>query len=188
MALADNALIDFTFVQSINNADNTEQEYYETLINAASNYADFKVGYRLKMNDYTGYFETHYGSTKITLPETPVNFIDVFQIDAEHTFDTGTEVQPSEYDLDEAAGIIHLLHRYLPGGRKTAYVEYNAGYDPIPADLQYATYEVIQWMRDKGIQSIGRKTYVGADGADVGFEMTPPVSAQIVFENYWRPY
>lgn len=186
MALAENALIDFSYIQSMIGIDSSEQDYYETLINAASRYADFKAGYMLISKDYTSYLESYKGSTKIVLPVSPVNQVTLLKVDGSRVFGADSEI--TDYDLDEGSGVIHLLNRELPGGRKTIYIEYNAGYNPIPEDLRYATYEVVQWMRDRGVESIGRKTFVGADGVDIGFEMTPPVSAQRVFENYWRPF
>lgn len=187
MALESYALIDFAYVQSIDGTDVGEQSRFENYINAASLYANRKANRTLGAADYTVYLPSNRASRSIVLPESPVNTISTLKVDGSRQFGDDTVIEPGAYDLEESSGILYLFDRFLPGGRRTVYVEYNAGYNPVPADLQYAVYEIVRWMADKGIESIGRKSYAGPDGADIGWELTPPVSAQRVIESYWRP-
>ncbi|MFP4066223.1 MAG: hypothetical protein ACLFS5_01860 [Spirochaetaceae bacterium] len=181
MALASYALVDWDTVKEQLNLEDSEESKAELVINAASETANDYAGRLLKADDYTHDFDGT-GGRLLILRQYPVNAVDAVYVDSDRGFAASSEV--TDFVVHANIGKIVRTSGVWPRGIQNIRVEYNAGYDPVPSQLQLAVLEVIayNWRRLVS-QSVGVRTMSG-DGVSTEFELTIPTNAQRIFESY----
>lgn len=181
MALDENALVDWPTVQTRLSLPDADQGYVESLINTVCAEANRLSGRKLAARDLTERLDAG-GRDTVLLREYPVNSITGVYVDPTRTFGAGTEL--STYELDADAGLI-ITDMTLPACRRCVKVEYNAGYQTVPEDLQNAVIEGVKWMLSRyRSEAIGIRSQTTPDGVEMTLELTLPMSAQRVFEGY----
>ena len=189
MALNEYALITWAFAKSMLDYDDEDQVKAEFLINAASIRASKIAGRKLSYISNEDYFQGT-GTDTLLLSLFPVNKLNELRIDASRVFGDDTIV--TEYEVDEDAGILHLLDSVFPEGRKTVKIIYTTGYSKepgvdlieTPSDLQSAILEIVRWNwgRFQG-SNFGIKGS-SVDGVNTSFEITVPLNARQIIEGY----
>jgi len=185
--LAAHALVSWEFVKEmLPDAQDTQQLFYERLINAASPQANRIAGRRLKAVDYTEILDGT-GDDSIVLPEYPANAITSLYIDTARAFGAATEV--TDYLLYSDVAQIVLPSRTFPDSPQCVKVLYNAGLNPVPEDLEIAVLEVVVYNRKRLSGQgniIGMKSSQVDSTVTMAYELTIPANAQRVFESYRR--
>lgn len=184
MALASYALVDWATVQEQLNLEDSQESKAELVINAASETANDYAGRKLKADDYTHDFDGR-GGRLLVLRQYPVNTVEAVYVDSDREFASTSEV--TNYVLHAEIGKLVRTDSVWPRGIQNIRVEYNAGYDPVPSQLQLAVLEVIDYnWRRLASQSVGVRTMSG-EGMSTEFELTIPTNAQRIFESYRVP-
>jgi len=185
--LSDTALISWEFTNELlPNLRDTDKTRYERLINAASKTACRITKRELKAQDYTSILDGN-GRDVLLLPEYPVNSVTSLYIDISRTF--GDDTEETNYLYYEDTGKLVLPYSYFPQYPQCVKVLYNAGFDPIPEDLELAVLEVVLYNAKRlsgDAGTVGIRSIAGADGLNTAYELTIPVNAQRVFESYRR--
>jgi hypothetical protein len=186
MALDENALVTWEKLKSLFGISTDDsQPHYEDLINSASAVANRYTGRRLAARDYTVVLDGC-GCKSLLLPEYPVQSVTSLFIDTTRTFSTEAEI--TDYLLYAEHGEIYY-EGLFPDVRQSVKVIYNAGFNPIPEDLQAAVAEIVAWMErrlyEKGV-GIGIRQIQGPAGGSTEYEMTIPLAAQRKLDLYVR--
>ena len=185
--LASYALVSWEFVKEmLPEAKDTQQLYYERLINAASTLANRISGRQLKAVDYTQILDGS-GDESIVLPEYPANSVTSLYIDTSRAFAASTEM--TDYLLYSDIGKLLLPSATFPDSPQCVKVVYNAGLNPVPEDLEIAVLEVVVYNRKRLSgqgNMIGTKSSQAEGMITTAYELTIPVNAQRVFESYRR--
>lgn len=180
-ALNANALVTWEealeFLSDITTDDKNDVVF---LINSISDRVQYMTGRLLKESTHEVYLNG-LGGKEILLPDFPVSAISLLKVDATQKFDPGVEIASSDFVISETIGLVSLISGSFPVGYHTVYVEYTAGYNPIPAFIQEAVFETIQWSlaRFRG-RGVGMESQ-SADGVTVRQSLSIPASAWNVF-------
>ena len=188
MALGADALLDWAKLKEyFPDYDDADQAFGELPINSASRTANRISRRSLKARDYTTTLDGE-GGGWIVLPEYPVNSITSLFVDVARLFGPSTEISSVFYTLDSESGRIYSDTPF-PKCIRCIKVIFNAGYvdAAVPEDLEYAVVEVVRWNWSR-IRSanIGVRRMQNPDGIGTDFELTTPMNAQRVFEEYRR--
>lgn len=155
----------------------------ERLINSASELANQYSHRVLRARDVTEYVSVHGDTCGIVLENRPIGSVTSVTVSTTWSWDEGTAV--TDYQISESAGVLHRRITW-PRGNRHIRVIYRAGYElaEVPADLQQAVCEVMAWTQRRIVgKQIGLSSHSFGDES-VSYELTPPVSAQRVFEAY----
>ncbi len=185
MALNDNALVTWDQLKrALGISKDDDESRYEWLINGASSRIEQMVGRKLFSAERTEYQAGH-GGEIILLDCWPVSEIDSLYVDANREFGSDTEIDSEDYDLDSGSGVVYLLGKKAPRGRKIIKVTYTGGYESIPEDLQAATVEiVVANFRRMAKNQGGIKSISAPDSVGTTYELSIPVNARQVIELY----
>jgi hypothetical protein len=193
MALKDYALVSFDTAKTLFSLIDKEKDLVEFLINSVSLEAESIAKRPLAIREHTVILDGR-GNDTIILPTYPVSSITSVAIDSLRTF--GIDTETTDYFLNEKKGLIRFGFR-IADVPDTVKVVFTGGYgtlpdpivegdvpDDIPDDLVRAVLETVMWnlarFRDKGF---GKKSET-IDGMSVGFEISVPFNARLVFESY----
>lgn len=154
----------------------------ERLIESASRVANTYAQRHLAATDYTER-RSGDGGVELLLRQYPVQSITSIHVDGDREFGDDTEL--TDYEYDEDSGIVYYYDGW-PEGVRNIKIVYRAGYEvaTMPQDLVSATIEVIAWMQRRitGGQ-VGTSSHSYGDES-ITYELTPPTSAQRIFEAY----
>ena len=129
------------------------------------------------------------GLQSLLLEEYPIKTVTALYIDTSFQFSEDTKLDVTDYYVDKKIGQIELFWQHFPNeslGRSVKIV-YEAGYDEIPADIQQAVLESVQWNYNRiQYDGIGVKNEK-VDGISQSFEVTIPTNAREIFQSYRRP-
>jgi hypothetical protein len=163
--MATGDLVTWETVKAALGLDDDQQVQAESLISAASQYAQNIAGRLLAAQDVELYLDGT-GARELKLPSFPVNSIASLRIDRTHEFTVETIVEPEMYS--EKNGVIRLYRDTFPQQYRTIYFEGNIGYNPVPADLQEAVIEIVAVLISRyknGGAGIGGLKQISAPGA-----------------------
>lgn len=182
MALSDTALISVATARAWLSGLPSVDADVERLIESASQIANSYAQRHLAATGYTERLSGS-GSSILLLKQHPIQSITSVHIDGSWEF--GTDTVCTDYESDTSAGILYLYSGW-PVGERNIKVVYRAGYElaSVPKEIQQAVVEVMAWTQRRitGGQ-VGMSTHSFGDES-VSYEMTPPVSAQRIFESY----
>lgn len=134
---------------SITNA--TEDAFLDRLIDAATAKIENFTTRKLAKRSYTHEFNGT-GTQHLPLREFPIVTVAEVNIDARRLFNSGTVIQatfivtsPEEgiISFGSATGAATISTSIFPRGTKVIRVIYEAGFDPIPDDLAFATNKLV---------------------------------------------
>ena len=184
--LASYALVSWEFVKEILELADELQTRCERLINAASTSANRITDRFLKAAAYSKTLDGN-GKDSLLLSDYPVNSITELNIDTGRAFGASTEI--TDYLLYPETGLIRMDSAVFPAYSQCVKVVFNAGFSPVPDDLQLAVAEVVAYnlgrFGGKG-NLIGVKNLQAQSMIVTSYELTIPVNAQRVFESYRR--
>lgn len=185
MALGADALLTFTRLKDFfPDIADTDQASYEIMIDAASSTANRYAKRRLAARDYTSIIDVR-ESLYLILPEYPINSVTSLFIDATGVFAVASEI--TDFVIRSEEGTLYRMAGFSDAP-SSAKVVYNAGYSTTPPDLEFAVVETLWWNKKRlELGSMGVKSIRSPDGLGTDFELTVPVNAQRVFEDYRRP-
>lgn len=183
-SLQGNALIGWDTAKVFLKLDESQKDMVEMLINSVSDYFEKNYLRRVQRAIYSRYLEGK-GSDYLVLPDFPVTGLEL-RIDTAHLFGDDTIIPETDIDLDADSGIVYLLARCFPIGRKTIKVEYTAGFETIPFDLQQAALESVSYnlKRLAGQGALGVKSVTAPSGGATVYELSIPFNARQIFESY----
>jgi hypothetical protein len=164
MVLADNALIDLGSLKeylNIDSADTSKDNFLIRKINAMSTLVQQYINRNLNVQTYT---ENLQGNNRqyLTLRNYPL-----VSVESVSFFDN--ILDPSQYDVDDYCmkrGMVYketgwTANDFLIGiggdpvpGRKIIQIQYHAGYETIPADIQDATIDLVALKYKESIYGI----------------------------------
>lgn len=185
MALGEEALLTFVRLKDyFPDLSDDDQAFYEVMIDAASSTANRYAKRRLAARDYTAIIDVR-ESRYLTLPEYPINSVDSLFIDPAGVFPADSEI--TDFIIRSEEGTLYRLSGFRDAP-SSAKIIYNAGYTDTPPDLEFAVVETLWWNKKRlELGSMGVKSIRSPDGLGTDFELTVPVNAQRVFEDYRRP-
>lgn len=164
----------------------SKQSFYESLINEASAMCNSITGRNLKQQSYSVTLDGT-GSSKILLPQYPVTSISRVEIDKSRAFDGSGEVPSSDYGVYSSEGIVVLYESTFPLAPLVVQVDFDGGYDPVPHDLKAATYEIVEFLKDRRSNDrIGKKTINIDTGISENYELSVPLNAMKILQEYKR--
>lgn len=185
MALPANALVDVATTREwLHELSGATDADVERLIGAASATADRYARRTLAQATYTHYLSPKSARRTLALPARPVASITSVTIAADGNWDSGTLV--TDHDVDGVTGILYRRSGVFTPGLRNIRVVYVAGYAlaDVPAELQHAVVEVVAWIQRRAVgNQIGLSSH-GYGDESTTYELTPPTSAQRVFESY----
>jgi hypothetical protein len=163
--MATGDLVTWETVKAALDLDDDQQAQVESLISAASQYAQNIAGRFLAAQDVELYLDGN-GARELRLPSYPVNLIVSLRVDVTHEFASTTTIEPETYS--ERNGIIRLYRGVFPLEYRSIFFEGNIGYNPVPADLQEAVIEIVAVLISRYKNSgagIGGLKQISAPGA-----------------------
>ena len=89
------------------------------------------------------------------------------------------------FETDAAKGILYSDFGFLEGTRNIS-VEYKAGYNPIPKDLELATLILIKNVYQKRSEEVFGATNYSVGGLSVAFDKDIPMEAKQILNHYRR--
>jgi hypothetical protein len=208
--LNSNAFFDFDFVKPILKRDYDEQQFIEYAINVVSSECESYVGRKLIAQDLTDILSNYSGNPSnnaIICPEYPVTNVEHLYIDELHAFGGDTEIESTDFILNNDAGVIYLTKMTVPVvGPQGIKIEYNAGYMPkwtktptftfadptkieeIPFTLVEAAMEALIWETTRLMgRTIGER-FTNRDGLNITFEITLPQHTRDILDSYKRRF
>ena len=152
MALNENALTDFNTVKVWLKIPDSEvttelQDKIELLINAASQSIENMTERILYRKEHTEIQDGRRNDRTMTF-EWPIIEVKELWIDSSQDFiDTDNRLETDQYDVVDKRLTIQLLdNRRFSSGRHNIKIVYDAGYDPIPSDLEQACVLYVEWL------------------------------------------
>lgn len=104
-------------------------------------------------------------SNMILLRNYPATSVSEVWIDQDGLFtDISKKLDSSEYALVDEGNSVLLKNKFFPNGYNNIKIVYESGFDPIPADIEYACLLAAEWFyrfrqrTDIGISSVGKDT------------------------------
>ncbi len=185
MELSTTALITVEETELILGTDPTQRDRVLWCINAISATASRIAGRIFSERvDEELYLEGNHDRS-ILLPDFPVSQISAVYMDPNRAFTEESLLLADSYDVDMDAGIIYLLDRDTPIGRKTIKVIATIGYTSLPEDLKQAALEGVSWMMDRlNDHAIGVASISSSEGINTSYERYLPPSIKDVFLGY----
>lgn len=185
MPLGPDALITWEYAKAKLNLQDSAQAETEDFINSISMRAN-QIANRLLAQRTKTIFPHGTGSERLLLPQHPVASITHLYIDEDRVFGTDTEILEKDYFLDGDAGILYLHSGRFPRGVAVVkIVDFVAGYDPIPDDLQLAVLQCLDVTRRRlSAGMVGVRSMAAGGQITASYELSIPMDAAAVFESY----
>jgi hypothetical protein len=160
MALNANSLTTLAFAKTylkIPALETSQDALVEFWINVASQRIETETDRKLKAQAITEYRDGS-GKNILVLKEFPINSITSLNIDTGGLFtDPSTLIPATDYRIADEGNSIVLLNQLFPKAYYAIKIVYNAGFTPVPSDLENACLWIVSYyhkMRDAG--DIGR--------------------------------
>lgn len=176
-------LTTFAQCQAIFKPASADQDMIETLITAASVWANNYTSRKLKAQTLTEYYDGD-GSATLFLNEYPINSVTSIHQDADREFASDTLIDSGDYvyyaDRRKVIGTDTLWY----SGIQTIKVIYNAGYAVIPIDLENAMHILIDyWYKSYDAHRFG-VTSVGVADSRIAYEADIPQQVKNILAPY----
>lgn len=158
MALRSNALTTLLQAKShlgIPPSETSLDARVELLINVASQHIETWTGRKLKSQTHTQLFDGRRQNSLVPA-EFPVTAISELRVDQSHEFILSNTLW-TEWMISDGGLTVTLPTQYFPQGYQNIKLVYTAGYEEVPADLEYGCLLLIEWLyRFKNSGDIGR--------------------------------
>jgi len=180
MDLNGNALVSWDFIRDYGKFTETQKDAVVNLINWISGKAE-TIAQREIVSKERTLVVCGNGSPRLYLPIVPVTEVASVIIDSNHTF-LVDPIDPTEYYVDQKAGIVTRYNYRWTEGLYNIQVVYTAGWtlETMPAEIQKACLEGIKtaWNRNND-NSYGVTSRTTPDGVNVSYEqrLSPDVYA-----------
>ena len=182
--LNENALVSWETIKKFLTLDAGSKELVEYLINSASEEANTITGRLLKSRDLSLLLDGT-DTKEIVLPQYPINSITGLWIDSNRIF--GSETANADFILYKEEGIVSLDSSIFYEGQQNIKIDFNAGFDVVPSDLQTAIIEIVAWNRKRfagNAHLIGIKTITDPGGINTAMEFIIPSRARWILERF----
>lgn len=133
MALVtDEQILDFLGIDD----DAEEVEIIKQILNSVEKDVQNYIDRTLEVGTYKEYYDGS-GSRNLFLNNKPITVMTKLRIYNDRYRDSYDDVDSEDYLVYEDEGRLYAFNGF-PLGKQNIYVEYNAGYDPIPNDIKFA--------------------------------------------------
>lgn len=190
MALNANALTSLAFAKTylkIPALETSQDSMVEFWINVSSEKLETFTGRKLKK--VTGLIDYAHGagSNTILLKEFPVIAISELKIDSGSLFtDPSTVIPVADYTISDDSLSVLYLNGLFPRGYRNVKITYNAGYDPIPSDIENACLWLVFWYhKAREGAEIGRNSKSKGDES-MSFLQDMPKDIKDTIDKYRR--
>lgn len=158
--------------------DNIENiNYYNALIASASSIIVNYVGSAFTPEQYVEYFDDIRGGRYLVLKRLPVASIEEIIVDG--------KVYDKAYTYEVINGVLRFedpLHE-----KSDIKITYTAGYDEVPQDIQYATVELVQYLKKRMSNSLVGESSKNIDGGSINLETSIPLNVLHILNRYkWK--
>lgn len=187
MALNQNALTDFDSVKAWLKIPDSEvtpelQDKIELLINACSQSIESWTERILYRKEHTEFQDGRRNDKTMPL-QWPIIDVKELWIDSSQSFtDTNNQLTTNQFDVIDDRQTIQLLeNRRFSSGHHNVKIVYDAGYDPIPSDLEQGCILYVEWMylvNERGDSGRLAKTK-GDESTSIDTEIPPIVRALV---------
>lgn len=164
---------------------NTAQDgRIERAINAASQMFERWTSRKLKLQSLTEQHDGK-GSNTVVLSEWPARKPTRVCVDSSWTFDPGDDLDDGDFDVF-GEGTLVLRTGSFPRGTRNVRVEYQAGYEVVPADLEEACLLMVDFLyahRNDRRAGIKAKT---KNGETISYIDGIPTNVAVLLEPYRR--
>ena len=187
MAVGD--LITWAEVKNLLSIEDEHQAVTELIISSASLQAQRIMGRKISLQAIDEVIHGT-GQQSILLKEYPIKSVTALYIDLSFQFGEETLIDSTGYWVVLELGQIDLFWRAFPvkSCGRTVRVQYEAGYETVPADITQAILETIKWNFNRLVfDGIGVRNEK-VDGVSTSFEIRIPTNAREIFEGYRRPH
>jgi len=188
VALDANALVTWANTKAVLGFADGDQLTVEDYINAASRTANRYARRKLAARDQTLYLDGT-GTPELLLPDWPINTLTSVNSDTGREWGSATALTIATDYLSYAdRGSLYRLNAVWPEYRQCIKIVANLGYgsSAVPEDLQHAIYEVVAYMWKRYASKMIGLKQVSGNGVTTDIELTIPVNAQRVFEDFQR--
>lgn len=174
-------LIDFKTLQKFQfniPTDNIENKiFYEELIRSASSIIENYIGYKFTPTSYTEYHDDLKNSRYIVAQRVPLTEVEEIYVNG--------NVYVGDYTFNKNNGIIRFENAF-PNGTDVM-IEYKAGFDEVPEDIQYATVELVQYLKKRTSGGLVGETSKTIDGGTMALETSIPLNVLHILNRYkWK--
>lgn len=170
-------------------AEPGQDDILTRFINEASQALENRTSRKLKERTYTEYHDGRNNNRLITL-QWPVNSIAELWVDSSGEFtDVTKKLDPTDYYIDQQKEGIVLRGAcggFFSKGIRNIQVIYDAGYDPVPADLEGACLWMVEFLYDmRSDERVGHQSK-SKNSENVTFNQDVPQFVLDTIERYSR--
>jgi len=190
MALNSNALTTLAMAKTYLKIPPAETQYdaiIELLINAASERLEKDCDRVLKKKTGIVEYQDGRGQNIIVLKQFPVVQVTELKLATDSDFTSSETVVPaSDYEITDDDNCILLQGRPFPRAYRSIKITYDAGYNPIPPDLELACLWIVFWQhRIRDAQDIGRQGK-SKEGESISYLQDAPKDVKDTINRYRR--
>lgn len=158
--------------------DSDDDALLNSLIEQATAFIQSYTWRDLIAKDYTDQEYNWEGQREFILDQFPVNSLTSFQYNTWTLWNPiWSDFDPDTYKLDPKVWKIFLGFNLLRGFQNIR-VTFNAGYDPIPADIEFATIKIAAW--NYNTRNADWIVSESVDGASIRFGENKKVSEEVL--------
>lgn len=190
MALQANALTTLNMAKTylkIPLAETSQDTLLEMFINASSDALESECDRKLKKVTGLVEYQDGRGQNIITPREWPIVNIQELRVDNKSDFtDASTIVDPADYGITDFDMSIVYENQQFPKGYKNIKIIYDAGYDPLPADIEHACLWLVFWYNSiRNAADIGRESK-SKEGESISYSQSMPQDVRDCILRYKR--
>jgi hypothetical protein len=165
MALVtDEQILDFLGIDD----DEEEVEIIKQILNSVEKDVQNYIDRTLEVGTYKEYYDGS-GSRNLFLNNKPITVMTKLRIYNDRYRDSYDDVDSEDYLVYEDEGRLYAFNGF-PLGKQNIYVEYNAGYDPIPNDIKFAIKRIVKEMYRQHTENSEGLTSFSLGDQSISFE------------------
>ena len=165
MALVtDEQILDFLGIDD----DAEEVEIIKQILNSVEKDVQNYIDRTLEVGTYKEYYDGS-GSRNLFLNNKPITVMTKLRVYDSRYRDNYTDIDEDDYLVYEDEGRLYAFNGF-PLGKQNIYVEYNAGYDPIPNDIKFAIKRIVKEMYRQHTENSEGLTSFSLGDQSISFE------------------
>ncbi len=162
--ISDKEILDFLGIDD----DAEEVEIIKQILNSVEKDVQNYIDRTLEVGTYKEYYDGS-GSRNLFLNNKPITVMTKLRIYNDRYRDSYDDVDSEDYLVYEDEGRLYAFNGF-PLGKQNIYVEYNAGYDPIPNDIKFAIKRIVKEMYRQHTENSEGLTSFSLGDQSISFE------------------